>query len=105
MRQILLVLTLAAFTCFAQAPKAAPEKSAKTVKAAQAELLDINTATAAQLSTLPGIAEAYSKKIIDGRPYAGKDDLLNRNIVPQATYDKIKDLIIAKQGSKAKAKK
>ena len=66
--------------------------------------MDINSATAAQLGGLPGIGDAYSKKIVDGRPYSGKDDLVSKNIVPQATYDKIKDLIVARQ-SATKGKK
>ena len=62
-------------------------------------LLDINTVPASELETLPGIGEAYSKKIVENRPYKRKDELVKKNIVPQATYDKIKDHIIAKQGS------
>jgi DNA uptake protein ComE-like DNA-binding protein len=77
-----------------------PAKPAAGAPAAKTALLDINSASKAELTMLSGIGDAYSQKIIDGRPYARKDELVSRKIVPQATYDKIKDLIIAKQTKK-----
>ena len=62
-----------------------------------AELLDINSAKAEELKALPAIGDAYSEKIIKGRPYKRKDDLVQRKIIPAATYDKVKDQIVAKQ--------
>lgn len=86
--------------------KPAAPPTAATPKPADAkavDLLDINTATKQQLMTLDGIGEARSDAIIKGRPYRAKNELADKNIVPQAVYDKIKDRIIAKQVAQAPA--
>ncbi len=101
----------------AAAPAAAPAAKAvaapaiKTdVKAAPAveakkEPMDINTASEKELASLPKIGEVRAKAIVKGRPYNGKDDLINKKIVPQDAYDAIKDVIVAKQAKKEEAKK
>lgn len=94
-----LLLLMTAAIALTAAPQAGAAKKADTKSAAtkSADLVDINSASADQLAALPGIGKVYSAKIIAGRPYKGKNELADKNILPAATYAKIKDMIIAKQ--------
>jgi len=79
------------------APKAPDSASRSTTAVPRSGLVDLNTATAAELKGLPGITDSDSAKIIRGRPYAEKSQLVSRHVVSEATYDKIKDHVVAKQ--------
>ncbi len=93
----LLLGCLSAVVWAQQKKPATPPAAKAAVAKASATLLDINSATKEDLMKLPGIGEAYSDKIIKGRPYKAKNELVSKNVVPKATYEKVKDLIIAKQ--------
>ena len=82
----------------AKAPASSSAKTAKSAAAAApASITDINHASKDDLKHLPGIGDAYANAIIKNRPYKNKAQLKSRNVIPDATYNKIKDKIIAKQ--------
>ena len=100
---VLFATLLVASLSVAYAQTAAPKKQnpAGAQKAANAPdasaLIDINSATIDQLKTLPGIGDAYAQKIVAGRPYKAKNQLVDKKIIPAATYEKLREMVIAKQ--------
>jgi DNA uptake protein ComE-like DNA-binding protein len=99
-----LLISLPLFTFPAYADTKAPAKSTETKSATtKVEPVDINSASAEELAALPGVGDAYAKKIIAGRPYAKKDQLVTKKIVPNTAYQKFKAKIVAKSTATAKA--
>ncbi|WP_260706244.1 ComEA family DNA-binding protein [Edaphobacter flagellatus] len=98
-RLLALVLLFTMPLSFAVAQKSA-KAAAAPAAATPDNKLDINTATADQLKAFPGIGDAYSKRIIDGRPYTAKNQLVTRGVLPESVYNKIKDSIIASKPKK-----
>ena len=102
---LFLMFLLVAGFGFAQDKKAAGKTTQPQAAEKKTDLVDINSASKQDLMQLPGIGDAYAQKIIDGRPYKGKNQLDQKKIIPQATYDKISDKIVAKQAAADSKKK
>jgi len=99
MRKLLGAVALALSFLFFS-PQVSWAKETPSKWAPKKEKLDINSASEADLKELPGIGDAYAKKIVEGRPYKAKDELWEKKVIPKATYTKIKDQVIAKQAKK-----
>jgi len=101
LRRLLSIALLSLCLCaIATAQDPPPKPSISEKIAADATKLDLNTATPQQLKALPGMGDVYVKRIVDGRPYTAKNQLITRGILPQPAYEQIKDQIIAHRPKK-----
>lgn len=101
MKKAFLSLAALAFAAVVASPALAASQAASSAThqkstAAKMEMVDLNSATEAQLAALPGVGDAYAKKIVEGRPYKAKHDLVSRNIVPESAYHKFQAKVVAK---------
>jgi DNA uptake protein ComE-like DNA-binding protein len=97
MKRLIVLLIVALFSTGVLAAPATWAQAKTDTKSMGHEPLDLNTASEADLKMIPGIGDAYAKKIVQNRPYKRKDELVQKKVVPQATYDKIKDHVVSKQ--------
>jgi competence protein ComEA len=95
-RLLILILALHVAGGMAQAPAA----STRAKNAERSSLLDINTATPGQLRALPGMGDAYVRRVIAGRPYSAKNQLVTRGVIPESAYERIAAGIVAKRAAK-----
>ncbi|MBM3784054.1 MAG: helix-hairpin-helix domain-containing protein [Acidobacteria bacterium] len=102
MKTLRFLITLLALVAILPAQPAAKKDATKAAAAAATGLIDINSADAATLKSIPGIGDAYAAKIVANRPYKGKDEIVSKAGVPDGVYQKIKDKIIAKQAAAKK---
>ncbi len=104
MKRIIAAAALALVTATGAFAKEEPKKAAPAAAAKAEAQLDINTASRDELMKLKGVGDARADAIIKGRPYKGKNELLDKKIVPENVYNDIKDKIIAKQAEAPKKK-
>ena len=100
MTRVLALIAIAAFAVTPLVDSVLAQSTGRPPATEKKEPLDINSASVDALTALPGINDAYAKRIVVGRPYKEKDELVKKGILPQPTYDKIKEQIVARQQKK-----